>query len=236
MALLDVRGLVTGYKGVEVLHGVDLDLHEGETVALLGANGAGKSTTLRAVARLLPAWSGRISFLGHDLTHLPAHAPARLGLSYMPEGRGILATLTVRENLELGAYPARVRAVRARNLERALALFPQLGPRLADRAGSLSGGQQQMLSIARALMAAPTVMLLDEPSLGLAPAIVAQVYQALVELKRQGQAILLVEQNVAQALVICDRGYVLDQGRIALTGTRGELERNPMIKTAYLGL
>lgn len=236
MRLLEVRGLTAGYDGADVLHGVDLDLDEGETAVLLGANGAGKTTTLRAITRLLPARSGRVTFRGADLLRVAPHVPARMGLGYVPEGRGILSTLTVHENLEMGAYPPRARAARAANLERALTLFPLLRTRLRDRAGSLSGGQQQMLAIARALMASPSVLLLDEPSLGLAPRVVREVYAALAELRRGGQAILLVEQNAAQALSICDRGYVLDRGRVAVSGVRGELVRNPRVTATYLGL
>ncbi len=234
--MLEVRGLTTGYEGVEVVHGVDLAVGEVETVAVLGANGAGKSTMLRAIMRQLPLWSGSVRFLDRDLTRARAFAPAHAGMVYVPEGRGMLASLSVRENLEMGAYPPRARVDFARNLERVLALFPALASRLGDAAGNLSGGQQQMLAIGRALMASPRLVVLDEPSLGLGPQIVSQVYAALAELKAAGQAILLVEQAVGKALALSDRAYVLERGRVVLAGPSREVKDDKLLRDAYLGL
>ena len=234
--MLEVSGIRTGYEGVEVVHDVDLAVNEGETVCVLGANGAGKSTMLRAIMRQLPLWRGSVCFLGEVLTDAKAFVPAHHGMGYVPEGRGMLASLTVRENLEMGAYPLRAQASFAANLERVLALFPALMPRLEHAAGDLSGGQAQMLAIGRALMASPKLLVLDEPSLGLAPQIVAQVYVVLGQLKAEGQAILLVEQTVGKALALSDRAYVLDRGRVALCGPCAEVRNDKLLRDAYLGL
>ena len=234
--MLEVSGIRTGYEGVEVVHDVDLAVNEGETVCVLGANGAGKSTMLRAIMRQLPLWSGSVRFLGEVLTDAKASVPAHHGMGYVPEGRGMLASLTVRENLEMGAYPLRAQASFAANLERVLALFPALMPRLEHAAGDLSGGQAQMLAIGRALMASPKLLVLDEPSLGLAPQIVAQVYVVLGQLKTEGQAILLVEQTVGKALALSDRAYVLDRGRVVLCGRCAEVKNDKLLRDAYLGL
>ena len=234
--MLEVSGIRTGYEGVEVVHDVDLAVNEGETVCVLGANGAGKSTMLRAIMRQLPLWGGSVRFLGEVLTDAKAFVPAHHGMGYVPEGRGMLASLTVRENLEMGAYPLRAQASSAANLERVLALFPALMPRLEHAAGDLSGGQAQMLAIGRALMGSPKLLVLDEPSLGLAPQIVAQVYVVLGQLKAEGQAILLVEQTVGKALALSDRAYVLDRGRVVLCGRCAEVKNDKLLRDAYLGL
>ena len=234
--MLEVSGIRTGYEGVEVVHDVDLAVNEGETVCVLGANGAGKSTMLRAIMRQLPLWSGSVRFLGEVLTDAKASVPAHHGMGYVPEGRGMLASLTVRENLEMGAYPLRAQASFAANLERVLSLFPALKPRLEHAAGDLSGGQAQMLAIGRALMGSAKLLLLDEPSLGLAPQIVAQVYVVLGQLKTEGQAILLVEQTVGKALALSDRAYVLDRGRVVLCGRCAEVKSDKLLRDAYLGL
>ncbi len=234
--MLEVSGVRTGYEGVEVVHGINLSVNEGETVCVLGANGAGKSTMLRAIMRQLPLWSGNVQFLGQSLSAAKAFMPAHCGMGYVPEGRGMLASLTVRENLEMGAYPSRAQASFSGNLERVLTLFPALVPRLAHAAGDLSGGQAQMLAIGRALMGAPRLLLLDEPSLGLAPQIVSQVYAVLGRLKAAGQAILLVEQAVGKALALSDRAYVLDRGRVVLSGDCEEVRNDKLLRDAYLGL
>ena len=234
--LLEVSGLTTGYEGVEVLHGVDLAVYPGETVCILGANGAGKSTVLRALMRQLPFWRGALSFDGKDMTKAKRFMLARAGIGYVPEGRGMLASLSVRENLEMGGYVEPKREAVAGNFERVMGMFPALVSRMNEPAANLSGGQQQMLAIARALMSAPRLLLLDEPSLGLAPQIVGQVYAALTELKRSGQAILLVEQIVGKALALSDRAYVLDKGKIVLDGPSAKIASEPLLRNAYLGL
>ena len=234
--MLEVNDLVTGYEGVEVVHGVDLSVKDGETVCMLGPNGAGKSTILRAIMRQLPCWRGSVRFLGENITNARAFVPAHVGIGYVPEGRGMLASLTVRENLEMGAHPRDARAAFARNLERVLSLFPALVPRLGDAAANLSGGQQQMLAIGWALMSSPKLVLLDEPSLGLAPQIVSQVYGALTELKASGQAILLVEQTVGKALALSDRACIVDGGKVVLTGPSDKVGNDKLLRDAYLGL
>jgi branched-chain amino acid transport system ATP-binding protein len=234
--LLEVSGLTTGYEGVEILHGVDLAVYPGETVSILGPNGAGKSTILRALMRQLPFWRGALRFGGEDMTKARRFMLARAGIGYVPEGRGMLASLSVRENLEMGAYVKSKREAAAGNFDRVMSLFPALASRLNEPAANLSGGQQQMLAIGRALMSAPKLLLLDEPSLGLAPQIVGQVYAALTELKMSGQAILLVEQMVGKALALSDRAYVLDKGRIVLNGPSARVASEPLLRDAYLGL
>jgi len=236
LPMLEVSGLKTGYEGIEVVHGVELEVGEGESVCVLGANGAGKSTMLRAIMRQLPCWQGHVRFLGRDLSNARPSVPAHLGLGYVPEGRGMLASLTVRENLEIGAYPSQARGTFSANLDRVLGLFPALRSRLSDVAANLSGGQQQMLAIGRALMNSPRLVILDEPSLGLGPQIVSQVYAALVELKKAGQAILLVEQAVGKALALSDRAYVLDRGRVVLAGPSERVRDDKLLRDAYLGL
>ncbi|BDG05495.1 ABC transporter ATP-binding protein [Anaeromyxobacter oryzae] len=234
--LLEVDGIDVFYGDVQVLHGLGFVVREGEIVTLLGSNGAGKTTTLRAIAGLRPPRRGDIRFRGASLAAVPAAARSGLGIALVPEGRELWGQLTVKENLELGAYGRRARAVAARNLERVLALFPRLAERSRQLAGSLSGGEQQMCAIARALMSEPALLMLDEPSLGLAPVIVDQVMGVIAELHRGGVTVLLVEQNLRKALEIADRGTVIETGQVRLEGTAAELSANPRIRETYLGL
>ncbi len=234
-ALLEIRGLRAGYGAVQVLRGIDCEVAAGEIVALLGSNGAGKSTLNNTVCGLMRASAGRIGFAGADVTRARPKAIVAAGLIQIPEGRRIFANLTVRENLELGAY-LRGRAERARNLERVVALFPRLAERSSQRAGSLSGGEQQMLAIGRGLMAEPRLLILDEPSLGLAPLLVEELFALVKRLNTEGLSILLVEQNVGQSLEIADRAYVMENGAIRFHGTPAELLQNPDLKRAYLGI
>ncbi len=234
--LLQVDAIDVFYGDVQVLYGLSLTVYPGEIVTLLGSNGAGKTTTLRAIAGLRPPRSGDIRFRGRSLAAVPASARADLGIALVPEGRELWPQLTVRENLELGAYGARARPHAARNLDRVLALFPRLGERRRQLAGSLSGGEQQMCAIGRALMSEPTLLMLDEPSLGLAPLLVDQVMRTVAELHAGGMTVLLVEQNLHQALEIAQRGTVIETGRVRLAGSSAELAGNPEIRAAYLGL
>jgi len=233
--MLEVRALRGGYGRVEILRGIDLDLVAGEIVALLGSNGAGKSTLNNTLCGLCPAFSGAVRFDGADITHVPQPDIVARGLIQVPEGRRIFPNLDVRENLELGSY-RRGRANRARNLARVFDVFPRLRERSAQRAGTLSGGEQQMLAIGRAMMAEPRLMILDEPSLGLSPLLVEEMFALVRRLNEEGLAILLVEQNVAQSLEIAQRAYVLENGAIAFHGTPGQLLANGELKRAYLGL
>jgi branched-chain amino acid transport system ATP-binding protein len=233
--MLDVRGLRGGYGSVEVLRGIDLEIRAGEIVAVLGSNGAGKSTFNNTVCGLLPPFCGRIAFDGHDITGSRAADIVAAGLVQVPEGRRVFPDLTVRENLMLGSY-RRGRANRERNIERALAVFPRLAGRLPQRAGTLSGGEQQMLAIGRGLMAEPRLLILDEPSLGLAPLLVEEMFALIARLNGEGLAILLVEQNVAQSLEVARRAYVLENGACAFQGTPAELLARPDLKRAYLGV
>ncbi len=235
-ALLELRDLHVGYGDVEVLHGVSLEVPEGAIVALLGSNGAGKTTTLRAVAGIRPPSRGELLFRGQPLSRVPPPERVSLGIALVPEGRELWPQLTVRENLELGAYGRRARAGAARNLGRVLALFPRLAERSRQLAGSLSGGEQQMCAIGRALMSEPALLMLDEPSLGLAPVVVEQVMSVVSDLHRAGTTVLLVEQNLRQALAIADRGTVIETGRVRLEGPSASLAANPEIRAAYLGL
>jgi len=235
-ALLSVTGLSVNYGHIEAVRDVDLSLPDGQVTTLVGANGAGKSTTLLALSGLVPKAAGKVMFDGHDVTALPAHKLVGAGLVQVAEGRATLTTLTVRENLELGAYTRRDgAAARASDLERMFALFPRLKERESQLAGNLSGGEQQMLAIGRALMARPRVLLLDEPSMGLAPIVVQGIFRTLREINAGGLTIFLVEQNVRQALKIAERAYVLENGRIVLSGSGRELLDEPRVQQAYLG-
>ena len=234
--LLSVTGLSVNYGHIEAVRDVDLALQAGQVTTLVGANGAGKSTTLLALSGLIRKAGGKVMFDGHDVTALPAHKLVASGLVQVAEGRATLTTLTVRENLELGAYPRRDgAAARASDLEKVFALFPRLKERVGGLAGNLSGGEQQMLAIGRALMARPRVLLLDEPSMGLAPIVVQDIFRTLREINAGGLTIFLVEQNVRQALRIAERAYVLENGRVVLHGSGRELLDEPRVQEAYLG-
>ena len=232
--LLQLQGLSVGYGSVQALRGIDLTVNQGELVTLLGSNGAGKSSTLRAVSALVPA-SGRILWRGGDLAGVPAHRIVRMGIGQCPEGRRVISRQSVLANLELGAYLRRDRAGFSADLERCYTLCPRLAERRSQLAGALSGGEQQMLAIARALMGQPELLMLDEPSLGLAPKLVGEVIEALSQLHRDGLTILLVEQNAQAALEIADRGCVLEAGRLTLQGPARQLLANPSLRAAYLG-
>ena len=234
--LLAVEGIDVFYGDVQVLYGLGFEVREGEIMTLLGSNGAGKTTTLRAISGLLPPRAGDIRFRGRSLAGTPASARAELGMSLVPEGRELWPQLTVRENLELGAYHPRARAGAARNLERVFSLFPRLRERSSQVAGSLSGGEQQMCAIGRSLMSEPTLLMLDEPSLGLSPLLVDQVMQTVAELHAAGMTILLVEQNLRKALELAQRGTVIETGRVRLEGSSAELAANPEIRAVYLGI
>ncbi|HTD05296.1 ABC transporter ATP-binding protein [Undibacterium sp.] len=233
--ILQIQDLAISYGHIEAVKGISLDLHEGEITALVGANGAGKSTSLLAVSGLLKPTSGRVLFDGKDLTQLPAHQIVQHGVVQVAEGRAILTTLTVRENLELGAYTRKDRLQVLKDLAWIFSLFPVLKTRETGLAGNLSGGEQQMLAIARALMARPRVLLLDEPSMGLAPLMVQEIFRVLKEINQTGLTILLVEQNVRQALKIARHGYVLENGKIVLADSGQNLLHNPKVIEAYLG-
>jgi branched-chain amino acid transport system ATP-binding protein len=235
-ALLQVEGLAVSYGHIEAVKGIDLAVDAGAITTLVGANGAGKSTTLLALSGLVPRTRGRIVFDGEDISSLAPHKRVARGLVQVAEGRATLATLTVRENLELGAYSTRGGgAQRAQDLDRIFAMFPRLAERASGAAGNLSGGEQQMLAIGRALMARPRLLLLDEPSMGLAPLIVQDIFRTLRALNADGLAIFLVEQNVRQALRIAARGYVIETGSIVLADEAAALLGNPRVQDAYLG-
>jgi len=233
--MLEVRALRGGYGAVEVLRGIDLEIRAGEIVAVLGSNGAGKSTLNNTVCGLLPASGGSIAFEGHDITRARAADIVAAGLVQVPEGRRVFPDLSVRENLLLGSY-RRGRAHRGRNMERVLAVFPRLAGRMSQRAGTLSGGEQQMLAIGRGLMAEPRLLILDEPSLGLAPLLVEEMFALIARLNAEGLAILLVEQNVGESLEVARRAYVLENGACVFHGTPAELLARPELKRAYLGI
>lgn len=233
--MLRLERLVTGYGQRRCLAEISLEVRAGEIVALLGANGAGKTTTLMAISGLVPVWAGSVTFQGAPLRGRSPEDIVGLGISHVPEGRRMLPRLTVLENLELGAYRRRDRAACRQDLSHVCALFPILADRKHQLAGTLSGGEQQMLAIARGLMARPTLLLLDEPSLGLAPKLVVAMFETIQRINRDGVTILLVEQNAYLALQIAHRGYVLETGRIVLTDAASALARNPQVKAAYLG-
>jgi len=233
--LLEVRDLDFAYGDVQVLRGVSLTLSAGEIVTLVGSNGAGKSTTLRNISRLARPRAGSIVFDGHDLTRLNSHQVVELGIVQVPEGRRVFPEMTVLENLRMGSYIKTARADREQNLEKGLTLFPRLRERIGQMAGTLSGGEQQMLAIARGLMAKPRLLLLDEPSLGLSPLLVRTIFDTIVRINAEGISVLLIEQNVYQSLRIAARGYVLETGKIALSGTGSDLLNNDQVKAAFLG-
>ena len=233
--MLSIEGLAAGYGEIDVLHDVSLEVRAGQIVALLGANGAGKSTLLRVIVGLVAASAGRVVFNNEVLNNIPTHEIVERGLIMVPEGRALFPFMTVEENLEIGSYARRARGERARNLDRVYHLLPRLKERQRQLAGSLSGGEQQMCAIGRGLMACPEILVLDEPSLGLAPVIVRDVFSLIAELRVAGLGILLVEQHVRHALSIADRTYVLQNGRIAMSGRGPELVNDPGLKRAYMG-
>jgi branched-chain amino acid transport system ATP-binding protein len=233
--MLTLKSVQAGYGRLPVLKGISLHVRPGEVVTLIGGNGAGKTTTLRTISGLLPPRKGAIEFAGHDLTRMPAERIVTLGLALVPEGRRVFRTLSVTANLELGAYHRRDKGAVRRDLEDIRQRFPILKERAHQAAGTLSGGEQQILAIGRALMARPRLLMLDEPSMGLAPQMVTRVYGILAQLKAQGTTILLVEQNARAALKVADRGYVLETGRIILDGSAADLRDDPEVQRAYLG-
>ena len=234
--MLTVENLSVSYGAISALGGISFTIDQGAIVTLIGANGAGKTTTLRTLSGLLPAQSGRVRFLGEDITRLPPHQIVARGLGHVPEGRMVFANLTVDENLAMGAYLQKDKARIAANRDYVFGIFPRLKERLAQAAGTLSGGEQQMLAIGRALMGAPRLLMLDEPSLGIAPKLISTIFEKIVEINRDhGTTILLVEQNANLALEISHRAYVLETGRIVMSGASRELRANPELKAAYLG-
>jgi branched-chain amino acid transport system ATP-binding protein len=233
--MLTIEDLHVYYGEIHALKGVAFEVRQGEIVAILGNNGAGKTTTLKSISGLLAPRRGRVVLEGDVISGLPAHEVVQFGIAHVPEGRRIFNRLTVRENLTMGAYRRKDAAGVAADLERVLALFPVLRERARQVGGTLSGGEQQMLAIARALMARPRLLLLDEPSMGLSPVVVEKIFDTVVDINRQGTTILLVEQNAAMALAVAHRGYVLETGAIALFGTAEELAENPEVRRAYLG-
>jgi branched-chain amino acid transport system ATP-binding protein len=233
--LLKVRGLAVSYGGIKALKGIDLEVKRGEIVAMIGANGAGKTTTLKTIVRLLPIAAGSITYNGKDLRESATEDVIDSGISLVPEGRAIFSNLTVRENLEVGAWNHKHGASMAESIEDVVRLFPRLGERMRQEGGTLSGGEQQMLAISRALMARPTMLLLDEPSLGIAPRLVADIFEAIARIAEAGTTILLVEQNTRLALKYSTRAYVMRTGEIAMSGDSKDLAANEEIRSLYLG-
>ncbi len=234
--MLEIQDLDAAYSEVTILRGVNVGIVKGESVAVIGANGAGKSTLLRVISGLLRPRRGAVLFDGARVDHLPPYDIAALGIAHVPEGRRVLPDMTVEENLELGAYLPGPKARRRQSLAWVYGIFPRLAERRRQRAGTLSGGEQQMLAIGRGLMLRPRLLMLDEPSLGLAPLVVAATFEKIAEVRKEGIAILLVEQNVQRALALADRGYVLEGGQVVLQGPSQTLLENPHVKVAYLGL
>ena len=234
--MLTLAGVSARYGAVPAIEGVSIAVGEGEAVGLLGANGAGKSTTLRAISGLVRLSAGTIRFAGADVAALPPYRIAELGIAHVPEGRQVFPDLTVQENLEIGAYASAARAERSRTLEMVYGIFPVLAERRRQRAGTMSGGEQQMCAIGRGLMSEPKLLLLDEPSLGLAPVVTDVTFEKIAEIHRMGTAVLLVEQNVSRALTLVQRAYVLESGRVLMHGTSAELAGNRQVQAAYLGI
>jgi len=234
-SLLEVEGIETYYGSIQALKGISLEVHDGEIVTLIGSNGAGKSTTLRSINGLNRPRRGTIRFAGQEITHLPAHEVVKLGIAQSPEGRKLFPRMTVVENLEMGAFQRSDRAAMREDMDRVYQLFPRLAERRSQKAGTLSGGEQQMCAIGRALMARPRLLMLDEPSMGLAPIFVQRIFETIVEVNKQGTSILLVEQNALMALDVARRGYVLETGRIALADDAKALRENEQVRKTYLG-
>ena len=233
--MLSAEDLHVSYGGIRALQGVSFEVRKGDIVTLIGANGAGKSTLLRAISGLVPIQKGRICFCGTELNRVAAHLIVSMGIAHVPEGRGIFADLTVLENLKLATWPRQAREEISADYERVFRIFPRLSERRQQVSGSLSGGEQQMLAVGRALMTHGQLVLLDEPSMGLSPLLVRDIFQALQEINAEGTTILLVEQNARQALKLANRGYVLETGRLVVSGTSSELMADPRVKDAYLG-
>lgn len=234
--LLKIDNLSCGYGDLKVLFNVSLDVEKGECVALVGSNGAGKTTLLRVISGTTPITSGKVYWEGNDITQVAAHKRPEFGIAHIPQGRGILTTLSIHDNLMLGAYCKRSRSKRAELYAQVLDMFPILKQRITHQAGTLSGGQQQMLAIGRALMLEPTLLVLDEPSLGLAPIVVDEVFRTIDRVKENGTSILLIEQNLVQALAVADRGYVIETGHINIKGSSKDLMHNDDVRKAYLGI
>ena len=235
MALLEVENLVARYGRITALEGISLSVDEGEIVTLIGANGAGKTTTLRAISGLVRPASGTIRFAGRDISKLAPSAIVRAGIGHSPEGRRVFPRMSVRENLELGAYTRRSRPEIAADIEQVLSIFPRLRERYEQKAGTMSGGEQQMLAMARAMMSRPRLLLLDEPSLGLSPLLVQTIFTVIRDINARGTTILLIEQNARQALAVATRGYVLEVGRVAHSGPAADLAASEAVRAAYLG-
>jgi len=236
MTILNIENVHTYYGNIHALKGISINIEKGEIVTLIGGNGAGKTTTLRTISGLLKPREGSVSLDGQDLLKFKAHEIVYKGISMVPEGRGIFARLTVTENLEMGAYSLNSKQELEKNMGRVFALFPRLKERRTQVAGTLSGGEQQMLATGRALMANPRILLMDEPSMGLAPVLVELIFETIQQINKAGVTVLLVEQNALMALAIADRGYVLQTGEIVLTDTAENLKKNPMVQKAYLGV
>jgi len=234
--MIELNGVSASYSRVPAIREVTINVGEGEAVGLLGANGAGKSTTLRAISGLVKLTAGSVTFLGQDLATLPPHRITELGIAHVPEGRQVFPEMTVNENLEIGSYAPRARAERARSLEFVYGIFPRLAERRKQLAGTMSGGEQQMLAVGRGMMLKPRLLMLDEPSLGLAPVMTDATFQKIQEIHSMGTAVLLVEQNVNRALTLVQRAYVLESGRVIMHGTSAELANNKQVQAAYLGI
>lgn len=234
--MLKVREIDVYYGDMQALRNVSIDVNEGEVVSVIGSNGAGKSTLLKTISGMLRSRKGRISLNGNEISQAPSSSIVEKGISHVPEGRQIFPNMTVLENLEMGAQFPRTKRVRHETLEQVFAYFPRLKERLGQKAGTLSGGEQQMLAMGRGLMSVPALMMLDEPSLGLAPVLVSTIFEIIEKINKQGTSILLIEQNVFNSLKISDRGYILENGKVALSGSGQELLENPHIRKTYLGL
>jgi branched-chain amino acid transport system ATP-binding protein len=236
MALLEVSGVTSGYGELQILWGLDLTVEQGALTALVGSNGAGKTTLMRTVLGQITPWSGSVTFEGRDVSKVSAHAKAELGLVMVPEGRQLFSDMTVQENLEMGATPKRARVHIDANLAKVFELFPRLQERSKQRAGTMSGGEQQMLAVARGIMAEPKILFIDELSLGLAPVLTLELFHSLRKLQREGLTILLVEQNVRMALKVSDYAFVMSEGKMDFHGPSSEIEQNEDVKKAYLGI